>query len=293
MAGSCGSITDRPATPSCRDGCAGTVLSGSASNASGGYEGAVVAALRRDGFLVAVLQPAQVRAYGKFLLRRAKNDRIDAALIAACTAAVERIRAPADPRLAALAEPLRLLEQLSEDIARLKTRRESCREERIQAHWTAEIARLKRIRRAELKALAAAVEEHADLAARLELIASIDGIGLLTAIAILVRLPEIGQLSRAEVAALAGLAPYDDQSGRRDGARHIAGGRERLRHAVYSAAFAAAFHWNAPLKALYQRLVAAGKEHKVALVACARKLLIYANTVVTRGTPWQTRPAAG
>jgi transposase len=261
--------------------------------ASGGYEGAVVAALRRDGFLVAVLQPAQVRAYGKFLLRRAKNDRIDAALIAACTAAVERIRAPADPRLAALAEPLRLLEQLSEDIARLKTRRESCREERIQAHWTAEIARLKRIRRAELKALAAAVEEHADLAARLELIASIDGIGLLTAIAILVRLPEIGQLSRAEVAALAGLAPYDDQSGRRDGARHIAGGRERLRHAVYSAAFAAAFHWNAPLKALYHRLVAAGKEHKVALVACARKLLIYANTVVTRGTPWQTRPAAG
>jgi transposase len=292
MAGSCGSITDRPATPSCRDGCAGTVLSGSASKPAAATR---VRWWRRCGATGSSWRCCSRRrcAYGKFLLRRAKNDRIDAALIAACTAAVERIRAPADPRLAALAEPLRLLEQLSEDIARLKTRRESCREERIQAHWTAEIARLKRIRRAELKALAAAVEEHADLAARLELIASIDGIGLLTAIAILVRLPEIGQLSRAEVAALAGLAPYDDQSGRRDGARHIAGGRERLRHAVYSAAFAAAFHWNAPLKALYQRLVAAGKEHKVALVACARKLLIYANTVVTRGTPWQTRPAAG
>lgn len=260
--------------------------------ASGGYEGAVVAALRRDGFVVVVLQPAQVRAYGKFLLRRAKNDRIDAALIAACTAAVEIIRAPIDPRLAALAEPLRLLEQLSEDIARLKTRRESCREPRIQAHWTAEIARLRQVRRDALKALAQAIDEHPDLAARLKLIASIDGVGLCTAIAILVRLPEIGQLSRAQVAALAGalagLAPYDDQSGRRDGARHIAGGRERLRHAVYSAAFAAAFHWNAQLKALYQRLVAAGKEHKAALLACARKLLIYANTVVARGTPWQT-----
>jgi transposase len=259
--------------------------------ASGGYEGPVVAALRRDGFVVVVLQPAQVRAYGKFRLQRAKNDRIDAALIAASTAAVETIRAPADPRLAALAEPLRLLEQLSEDIARLKTRRESCRVPRLQAHWTAEIARLRQVRRDELKALAKAIEEHRDLAARLKLIASIDGVGLCTAIAILVRLPEIGQLSREEVAALAGLAPYDDQSGQRDGARHIAGGRERLRHAVYSAAFAAAFHWNAPLKELYRRLAAAGKKHKAALVACARKLLIYANTVVARGTPWETRPA--
>lgn len=272
--------------------------------ASGGYEGAVVAALRRDGFVVVVFQPAQVRAYGKFVMRRAKNDRIRAcpragrrpdpwaAQIAACTAAVATIRAPADPRLVPLAEHLRLIEQLSEDIARLKNRRESCREPRSREHWNAEIARLKRMWREELKGLAAAIGEHPDLAARLELIASIDGIGLPTAIAILVRLPEIGQVSREEAAALAGLAPYDDQSGARAGVRHIAGGRERLRHAVYSAAFAAAFHWNAGLKALYQRLVAAGKAHKVALVACARKPLIYANTVVARGTPWQTRPAA-
>jgi transposase len=261
--------------------------------ASGGYEGPVVAALRRDGFVVVVFQPVQVRAYGRFILRRAKNDRIDAALIAASTAAVASIRPPADPRLASLAEHLRLLEQLSEDVARLKNRRESCREDRLRAHWTAEIARLKRLWRAELKSLATAIEAHPDLAARLKLIASIDGIGLFTAIVILVRLPEIGQASREEIAALAGLAPYDDQSGQRDGARHIAGGRERLRHAAYSAAFAAAFHWNDQLKALYRRLLAAGKKHKAALVACARKLLIYANTVVARGTPWQTRPAAG
>src|SRR6185437_5840415 len=108
-----------------------------------------------------------------------------------------------------------------------------------------------------------------------------------TAVAILVRMPEIGKLSREQVAALAGLAPYDDDSGERSGARHIDGGRKRLRKSVYTAALAAAFHWNAPLMAFYRRLTAAGKPHKVALVACARKLLIYANAVVQRGTPWR------
>ncbi len=116
------------------------------------------------------------------------------------------------------------------------------------------------------------------------------------------RLPEIGRVSREEVAALAGLAPYDDDSGERFGVRHIPtgqarglkahGGRGRLRHALYTAAFAASFHWNDQLKRHYRRLTAAGKLHKVALVACARKLLIYANAVVTRGTPWRTTPAA-
>ena len=122
----------------------------------------------------------------------------------------------------------------------------------------------------------------------MDLIASVDGIALRTAVAILVRLPEIGRLSRGQVAALAGLAPYDDDSGERQGIRHIAGGRERLRNALYVAALPASFRWNAELIALYRRLRAARKEHKVALVACARKLLIFANAVVARGTPWQS-----
>ena len=105
-------------------------------------------------------------------------------------------------------------------------------------------------------------------------------------------MPEIGRLTREQAAALAGLAPYDDDSGDRVGTRHIAGGRERLRKAIYTAAFAAAFHWNDQLKALYKRLTAAGKPHKAALIACARKLLIYANTVVQRGTPWLAKPLA-
>ena len=259
--------------------------------ASGGYEQAVVAALRRDGFVVIVFQPAQVRAYAKFHLQRAKNDRIDAALIAVCTAATQKIHAPPDPRLAPFAEHLTMVEQLTEDIAHLKTRRETCRNDRIRQHWNGEIARLKGLLRVELKALIAAIRQHHDLSERLDLIASVGGIGLKTAVPILVRMPEIGRVTREQAAALAGLAPYDDDSADQVGVRHIDGGRERLRKALYTAALPAAFRWNPQLNAIYSRLIAAGKPHKVALVACARKLLIYANTVVERGTPWTERPA--
>ena len=260
--------------------------------ASGGYEQAVVATLRRDGFRVIVFQPAQVRAYAKFHLQRAKNDRIDAALIADCTAATKKIHAPPDPRLSPLAEHLTLIEQIGEDIARLKTRNESCRNQRIQGLWNEEIARLQGRLKVELKSLIAAVRQHRDLAERLDLIASIGGLGLRTAVAVLVRMPEIGRLTREQAAALAGLAPYDDDSADQVGIRHIEGGRERLRKSLYSAALAAAFHWNPQLQALYRRLTAAGKPHKVALVACARKLIIYANTVVARGAPWSADPPA-
>ena len=254
--------------------------------ASGGYEQAVVARLRRDGFVVIVFQPAQVRAYARFRLQRAKNDRIDAALIADCTAAATKIHAPPDPRLAPLAQHLTMIEQLTDDIVCLKTRRESCRDQRIRQIWRAEIARLKARLKNELEGLAAAVRQHRDLAWRLDLIASVDGVGLRTALAILLRMPEIGRVSREQATALAGLAPYDDDSADRIGQRHIDGGRERLRKALYSAALAAAFHWNPQLIAVYKRLIAAGKPHKLALIACARKLLIFVNTVVARDTPW-------
>lgn len=254
--------------------------------ATGGYEQGIVAKLRRDGFVVVVFQPAQVRAYARFVLQRAKNDKIDAALIAACTAAAKKIHAPPDPRLAPFAERLTLIEQLIDQIARLKTYREPCRDPRLRAFWKAEISRLKGLSRTELKALTAAIREYPDLAERLDLIRSVDGVGAKTAVEILVRMPEIGQLTREQAAALAGLAPYDDDSGDHVGVRHIAGGRSRLRGSLYNAALPAAFRWNRQLIALYRRLIAAGKPHKVALIACARKLLIFVNTIVARGTPW-------
>jgi transposase len=258
--------------------------------ASGGYEQPVVAELRRRRLVVVVFQPAQVRAYAKFHSQRAKNGKIDAALIAACTAAVRKIHAAPDARLLPFAEQLTMIDQIGEDIARLKNRIESCRNAQIKELWKEDIARLEKREKVELKALIASVRKHPDLAKRLDLINSIDGIGPPTAVAILVRMPEIGQITREQAAALAGLAPYDDDSGEQAGTRHIEGGRQRLRHALYAAALAASFRWNRQLIALYQRLIAAGKEHKRALVACARKMLVFANTIVARGTPWQDRP---
>src|SRR6266478_8162181 len=258
--------------------------------ASGGYEQPVVAELRRKRFVVVVFQPAQVRAYAKFHSQRAKNDKIDAALIADCTAAVRKIHAAPDARLLPFAEQLTMIDQIGEDIARLKNRIESCRNARIKELWKEDIARLEKREKVELKALTASIRKHPDLAKRLDLINSIDGIGPPTAVAILVRMPEIGQITREQAAALAGLAPYDDDSGEQVGARHIDGGRQRLRRALYTAALAASFRWNSQLISLYQRLIASGKEHKRALVACARKMLVFANTIVARGTPWQDRP---
>src|ERR1700704_2602793 len=99
--------------------------------ASGGYEQAVVAELRRKRFVVVVFQPAQVRAYAGFHLKRAKNDRIDAVLIATCTAAVKKIHPAPDPRLQPFAEHLTMIDQITEDIARLKNRLETCRNTQI------------------------------------------------------------------------------------------------------------------------------------------------------------------
>jgi len=254
--------------------------------ASGGYEGGVVRHLRALGFTVLVLQPIQVRAYAKLRLRRAKNDALDAVLIAACAAAITQPRREADPRLADLAAHLTFVEQVEEDIARLKIRLEHVEDKRLRRIALADIVRLKARRTAELLRIANQLRSHEDLARRLDLVLSIPGIGERTALALVIRMPELGRVSREQAAALAGLAPFDQDSGKHKGQRHIAGGRGRLRRSLFAAALPTAFRWNKALIALYGRLIGRGKAHNAALIACARKLLIYANTVVQRGTPW-------
>jgi transposase len=259
--------------------------------ATGGYERGVVKHLRAMGLTVLVLQPIQVRAYARVHLRRAKNDALDAALVAACAAAIDGPRIEPDARLTELADHLTFIEQIEEDIARCKTRLEHIDDRRLRQLVTTDIARLKTRRAAELLRIAKALRSHDDLARRLDLVLSVPGIGERTAVALVVRMPELGRVSREQAAALAGLAPFDDDSGKHKGQRHIAGGRARLRRALFAAALPAAFRWNTALVALYARLIARGKAHNAALVACARKLLIYANTVVQRGTPWTERSA--
>lgn len=261
--------------------------------ASGGYERAVTAALRLANFQVIVFQPKQVRCLAGFKLQRAKNDRIDAALIAKCAAFCEKNREAPDPRLQDFAEALTLIDQLTEDTARWKTRLESVLRAEQRGVIKDEIKRLTRFITTERARLLRAVKSHKDLARRYSLIESIQGIGLPTALTLLIRMPELGSLTREQTAALAGLAPYDHDSGRFKGQRRIAGGRGRVRKAIYAAAFPAAYRWNPNLIALYQRLIENKKTHKQALVACARKLLIMANAVVARGTPWvKTETAA-
>ena len=259
--------------------------------ATGGYERGVVTHLRAAGFTVLVLQPIQVRAFARVHLRRAKNDTLDAALIAACAATIEAPRIEPDARLADLAVHLTFVEKIEEDIARLKTRLEHVDDARLRRIVLDDIARLKARRSAELARIVEGLRAHDDLARRLDLVRSVPGIGERTAVAVVVRMPEIGRVSREEAAALAGLAPFNQDSGTHKGQRRIAGGRARLRRSLFAAALPAAFRWNKALIALYARLTARGKAHNAALVACARKLLIYANTVVERGTPWVEKPA--
>jgi transposase len=258
--------------------------------ATGGYERGVVEHLRAAGFIVLVLQPIQVKAFGRSRLRRAKNDMLDAALIAACAASLEQVRSAPDPRLAKLAEQLTFLEQIEEDIKRFKTRLEHIAEPRLRRIVLDDIARSRARRLSQIRDIAKQLRAHHDLAVRLDLVMSIPGIGERTALALLVRMPELGRVTREEAAALAGLAPFDNDSGQYKGQRRIAGGRARLRRSLFAAALPAAFRWNKAVMALYARLTAAGKAHNAALIACARKLLIYANTVLQRGSPWTETP---
>jgi transposase len=254
--------------------------------ASGGYERPVCQALREAGMEVALLQPRQVRAFAHYKLRRAKNDRIDADLIAEVAASLETVRQARDPRLETLDEHLRLIEQLERDAARMKTRREAYRDKRCARVIDREIARLDRKVAAELALLSANIARHADLTRRLALIRSVEGLGHRTSIALLILMPELGLASREQIASLAGLAPYDRDSGSFAGLRRIKAGRARVRRALYAAALPASFQWNVACKAMYKRLRERGKSHKQALVACARKLLTFANTVIARGSEW-------
>ena len=240
-----------------------------------------------------LLQPIQVRAFARANLRRAKNDALDAALIAAFAALTDQPAREHDQRLVELASYLTFVEQIEEDIARLKIRLEHVDDPRLRRLVMADILRLKARRVSEMRRIASRLRAHDDLGRRLDLVLSIPGIGERTALALVIRMPELGRVSREEAAALAGLAPFDDDSGTHKGQRHIAGGRGRLRRSLFAAALPAAFRWNKALITLYARLTAGGKAHKQALIACARKLLIYANTVVLRGKPWIEKPATG
>jgi len=260
--------------------------------ASGGYETAETVALRAQDIIVNVFDPGQVFGYRRWCKVAAKTDTIDAQLILEATAALKTVRAAPDPRFGPLQEHLTLIEMLGEDIARLKTRRDRFTSPERCAFLRAEIKRLQMLRKQEIAALEASLRVHADLAKRLKLLESIPGIGTFTALILVVRMPELGYVSRQEAAALAGLAPYNCDSGAMEGQRRVTGGRARVRKPLFMAAFSAANHWNPLLIAFRQHLAATGKHHNKIIVACARKLLEIANAILKRGSPWTAQKIA-
>lgn len=259
--------------------------------ASGGYERAVLGALHEAGFEVVLHQPAEVRLYARIIRRRAKNDAIDADLIAAFTAREGRARPAPAPIRQALAERLTVYEQIAEEIARLKRFLEHVTLDDIRVRILGQIASLRALKTALAREIREAIRKDGDLNDRYQLLLSLPGVGPLTAAALVVRMPELGTMERGQAASLLGVAPFDRDSGKHRGLRFIAGGRARPRRLVYLAAISAK-RFDPDFKAFASRLTQNGKPPKVATVAVMRKLIEAANLVLKRQQPWtKTMPA--
>lgn len=258
--------------------------------ATGGYERAVREALGLAGLEVVVHQPLEVRLFARLKRLKAKNDRLDAALIAAATAQVDAVRAVNDPRLSQLAERLTAYEQMSDQAVQMKTYLEHVTLKDIARLYRARIRSLETLKARLLKDILDLVAIHPDLAARLALLKSLPGFGPVVAVAVLIRMPELGALEPGKAAALLGVAPFDSESGQHKGQRFIHGGRARPRRLVYIAALAAK-RVDTGFKTFAERLKANGKPPKLILVAIMRKLIEAANLILSQQRPWQKRPA--
>jgi transposase len=258
--------------------------------ASGGYERGVRAALEAAGFEVVLHQPIEVRLFARLKRKRAKNDRLDAHLIAAATAQVDTVRAAQDPRLGELAQRLTAYEQITDQAAELKTFLESVSLEDLDDMIRAQIRSLEQLKARLAEEVVRRIKAEPDLLARFQLLLSVPGVGKITAASLVVRMPELGQMDRGQAAALAGVAPYDRDSGQLKGRRAIAGGRVRVRNKLYLAADAAR-RADPGFRAFAQRLLAAGKPKMVVRVALMRKLVEATNLVLARGQPWVRKPA--
>jgi transposase len=256
--------------------------------ASGGYERPWATALRAGGFKVRIVDPKRVRHFAKSAGRLAKNDPIDAEMIAWFAETFDDGTAPPphDPER----EDLDLLMTARAALVKMRTQIENHGEHRqprsvVQALAT--IAKTIRSQLAKLEAvIASKVKANPRFAERAAIIDSIPGLADQTVAGVIAWLPELGHIGNKAAAALIGAAPYDDDSGKHRGERHIKGGRKEIRNLLYMAVLGAATRHNPVLKAYYKRLRAKGKEGKVALVACIRKLIVILNTMLARGETW-------
>ena len=259
--------------------------------ATAGYDVPVAVACAAAGLPVAVVNPRQIRAFAQAIGRTAKTDPIDAQVIALFG---ERVRP----------EPRPLPDAATQVLAALVTRRRQLLEmlhaerQRLEQTTTGPVRRDLRnhIRWLERRVKDVDDEMHTRIQqspawrAKDDLLRSVPGIGPTVSRTLLAELPELGQLDRRTIAALVGVAPLNRDSGRFRGKRMIWGGRASVRQALYMAALVAA-RYNAPLRTFYQRLQAAGKPKKLALVAVMRKLLTILNAMLKHQQRWQQQAA--
>jgi transposase len=253
--------------------------------ATGGYETMVVAALCAGGVPVVVVNPRWVRDFAKSIGWLEKTDHIDAKLLALyaerAELKVQHLPDEATRQLRELcARRMDLLEMIGTEHNRLEHASSAVRRE-ITGHIDYLRKRLKRIER-DIDGAVRGSElwRHQD-----QLMDSVPGVGPVLRASALAWLPELGQLNRGEAGKLVGIAPLPDDSGKIRGYRRIAGGRGPLRQVLFMATMGAMLH-NPQLRAYYDRLRARGKQHKVALVATMRKLLLILNAIIKTDTPW-------
>lgn len=259
--------------------------------ATGGHEVAVAAALAAAGLAVAVVNPRQVRDFARAIGQLAKTDALDAQVLArfaevGCPQPRPLPDAQAQEFAAVLVRRRQLVGMLSAERQRLATALPA-----VQRHIGRHIAWLEQ----ELADLDGTLRQTVQASPlwreREDLLRSVPGIGPTTAYTLLAELPELGPLDRKAVAALVGGAPLTCESGTWRGKRLVWGGRARVRTALYRATLVASRH-NPVIRAFSQRLCAAGKPKKVALVACMHKLLLILNAIVRQATPWRAPAVA-
>ncbi len=258
--------------------------------ASGGYERPVRDALIAAGLTVHVLDPARVRHFAKAKGQRAKTDVIDAVMIALFTAQLGDTPAKqVDPEREALADLVRLRRllvdkraDLEKAVARLPADAAALVDPALEALRTAIAAVNARLEQT--------VQANRTVVTTVQALQSAPGVGPVTTVALAVLVPELGQISGAQAAALLGVAPYSDDSGQRHGKRQISGGREDARRALYMATLTAACRGSGVLARFYARLIAAGRPPKVALIACTCKLIVRLNAMFAHTQTWSDQP---
>ena len=259
--------------------------------ASGGLEAATASELHAGGFMVAVVNPRQVREFARSLGRIAKTDRLDALVLAQFAQSNHSNR-----RLV----PLRLLDEDESELKALVVRRRQLLEMLV-AESNRRAGAPKLVRKSVvqhirgLKRALAEVEQQLKQVlgkapaqqAKAILLSAVPGVGPQLTYTLIAELPELGKLGRRQIASLVGVAPHPHESGKFKGRRMIWGGRARVRTMLYMAALSAVRH-NPPVRAHYRALLERGKARKLALVACMRKLLVTLNAILRDSSPWST-----